>query len=180
MMSGQGRFNIYLLCVIAAAVVCGCHTTKDPEKEKQKRLATFRVHLEATADDTSPSLKVPIYRAKPVEVPVDRDAFITEAHVANARVMDTLGGFELQIQLGRQGTWLLQEYSASNTGKHFAIFSQFGEKGKQARWLAAPQFSRVISDGIIQFTPDASREECEEIVIGLNNIAKKNAENLKW
>ena len=57
---------------------------------------------------------------------------------------------------------------------------QFGEKGKQSRWLAAPQFTRLISNGILQFTPDASREETEEIAKGLNNIAKKNESNEKW
>jgi hypothetical protein len=164
-----------------AVVACGCRTSKsDPEKERQKQLATFRVHLEASADSVLNNQTVPIYRANPVQVPIDRDPFLIEAHVASARVVDVLGGFDLQIQLNRQGTWLLQDYSATNPNKHYAIFSQFGPKGKEARWLAAPQFSKVISDGLIQFTPDATREECEDIAIGLNNVAKKNSENSKW
>jgi preprotein translocase subunit SecD len=91
-----------------------------------------------------------------------------------------LGGFDLRIQFNSQGTWMLQNYSASNNGKHYAIFSQFGVDGKKARWLAAPVFNRLISDGVIQFTPDASREEAEEIARGLNNFAKKNADKDKW
>jgi hypothetical protein len=91
-----------------------------------------------------------------------------------------MGGFDLQIQLNQEGTWLLQEYSASNPGKHFAIFSQFGEKGKESRWLAAPEFANTVSDGLIQFTPDATREEADEIALGLNNIAKKNESKSKW
>ena len=179
MIIGRSRFNIYLLLPLAALSLCGCHTTKDGE-EKSKLLSTLRVHLESSADSVSGSVTVPIYRANPVQLTVEKEPFITEADVRSAQVVDALGGFELQIQLNREGTWLLQNYSASNPNKHYAIFSQFGEKGRKARWLAAPIFSRLISSGTLQFTPDASREECEEIVKGLNNVAKKNATNDKW
>jgi preprotein translocase subunit SecD len=163
---------------LAVVSLCGCQTHKN---DKNKLLATFRVHLETAAEqETAGSQKVPIYRAAPVEIEVEKDPFLTEAHVASARVVNVLGGFDIMIQLNRQGIWLLQEYSAANSGKHYAIFSQFGEKGKNSRWLAAPQFSRVISSGIIQFTPDASREEADDIVLGLNNLAKKNESNDKW
>lgn len=177
MITGPGRFNLYLLLVLTTAFTFGCRTEKN---DKKKELATLRVHLESGADTLSGSIKVPIYRASPVELQVDKDPFLNEAHVASARVVDVLGGFDLQIQLNRQGTWLLQEYSANNPGKHYAIFTQFGEKGKESRWLAAPIFTHLISDGLIQFTPDASREECEEIATGLNNIAKKNDSIDKW
>jgi hypothetical protein len=180
MIIGRSRFNIYLLLALVAVSLCGCRTGKTEEDKKSKLLATLRVHLEATGDDTFGSVTVPIYRASPVDITAEKDAFLTEAHVASARVVSALGGFELQIQLNRQGTWLLQNYSASNPGKHYAIFTQFGEKGKKSRWLAAPIFSRVMSNGILQFTPDASREECDEIATGLNNLAKKNESNEKW
>jgi hypothetical protein len=158
-------------------MACGCRTHKN---DKARQLATLRVHLEGGAGSLSRESTVPIYRASPVDIRVEEEPFLTEAHVAGARVVDVLGGFDLQIQLNRQGTWLLQEYSASNSGKHYAIFSQFGEKGKESRWLAAPQFARIMSDGVIQFTPDATREEADEIAVGLNNIARKNESNEKW
>ena len=47
--------------------------------------------------------------------------------------------------------------------------SQFGEM----RWLAAPMITRQIQDGIFVFTPDASREEAERIVRGVNNVVAK-------
>ena len=177
MITGRNRFNIYLLLTLATAMVCGCRTHKH---DKDKQLATFRVHLQASADSPSRNSKAEIYRASPVEMDIEKDAFLSEAHVAKARVVEVPGGFDVQVQLNREGTWLLQEYSASNPGKHYAIFSQFGEKGKESRWLAAPQFGNVMSDGLIQFTPDASREEADQIVIGLNNIAKKNESKDKW
>lgn len=177
MITGRGRFNLYLLLAICALSVCGCQTHKD---NKAKHLATLRVHLEASPDDNGRTTKVPIYRAQPFEMEIQQDPILTEADVASAHVVEAIGGFELQIQMNQRGTWLLQQYSASDRGKHFAIFSQFGEKGKVSRWLGAPQFGRLISDGVIQFTPDASRDEADEIALGLNHIAKKNEDNQKW
>jgi len=178
MITGRYRFNIYLLLVLSiTSLLSGCQTHKD---NKEKELATFRVHLETEAEDSMGAQKVSIFRAAPVDLMVEKEPFLTEAHVASARVVNVLGGFDLLVQLNRQGTWLLQEYSAANPGKHYAIFSQFGEKGKNARWLAAPEFSRIISSGILQFTPDASREEADDIARGLNNVAKKNESNDKW
>jgi hypothetical protein len=160
-----------------AITACGCQTAKD---KKDKELATFRFYLQAGPEDSDSSMEVPIYRAQPVQVRVQKDPALTEAQVASARVVDVLGGFDLLIQLDRQGTWLLQQYSATYSGKHYVVFSQFGEKAKEKRWLAAPRFNRLLSDGILQFTPDASREEAEEIAKGLNNLAKKNESNEKW
>jgi preprotein translocase subunit SecD len=177
MITGRGRFNLYLLLALVATVACGCRTHKN---DKDKQLATLRVHLQAGPDGISRVQKISIFRANPMDMMIEQAPFLTEAHVASAQVVNALGGFEIQIQLNRQGTWLLQEYSASNSGKHYAIFSQFGEKGKESRWLGAPQFARLLNDGIIQFTPDATREEADEIALGLNNLAKKNESNAKW
>jgi len=47
------------------------------------------------------------------------------------------------------------------------------------RWLAAPLINRRMADGMITFTPDASREETEKFVEGLNNSAKKLNSRLK-
>jgi preprotein translocase subunit SecD len=177
MITGRGRFNLYLLVALLALAAGGCQTHKN---DKNKQIATLRVHLEASPEDNGRTTTVPIYRAQPFEIQVQQDPFLTEVHVAAAHVVEALGGFELQIQLNREGTWLLQQYSATYRGKHFAVFSQFGDKVKDSRWLAAPQFNRLISDGIIQFTPDASREEAEQIALGLNNLAKKNEISQKW
>ena len=177
MITGRRRFNLYLLAALVAVTACGCKTE---QQKKDSELATLRIHLEAGAEDEGNTTTVPIYRAQPFNIRIRNDTILTEAHVASAQVVDALGGFELMIQMNRQGTWLLQDFSAANRGKHFAIFSQFGPKGKESRWLAAPAFDRLISNGILQFTPDCSREEAEEIAKGLNNVAKKNESNDKW
>lgn len=177
MIIGRSRFNIYLLAALAVTLFCGCRTHST---DAQKQRATLRVHLEATADDASSSTQVPIYRASPVQLQVEKDPFLTEAQVKSAQVVNVLGGFDLRIQLNQEGTWLLQSYSASNPGKHYAIFCQFGEKSNKGRWLAAPMFSHLISDGVLQFTPDASHEEAEQIALGLNNMAKKFEKDNQW
>lgn len=178
MITVRSRFNINLLPVLALLLVCGCRTHQNNSPDKQ--LSTFRVHLEASPADTLISTKAPIYRADPVMLDIEKNPFLTEANVASAQVVNVLGGFDLRIQLNQEGSWILQSYSASNPGRHYAIFSQFGQKANKGRWLAAPIFSRLISDGVIQFTPDATHEECEQIALGLNNMAKKFNKENKW
>ncbi|HET7625284.1 MAG TPA: hypothetical protein VFM25_08460 [Verrucomicrobiae bacterium] len=174
MITGRKRFNIYFFCALAA-LACGCRTT-----DQDKQVATLRVHLESSEDETDFSKTVSVFREKPVKVTVDRDPFLTEADVASAGVVDVRGGFALQIRFDQQGSWLLEQKTTSNPGKHLAIFSEFGGTNHQARWLAAPIIRRRISDGVLEFTPDATRQECEEIVLGLSNVVKRINEKSKW
>ena len=176
MIIGHCRFNIYLCCLLA--LLCGCRSTKD---DKDKRFSTLRVHLEAMADSTDFTMTVPIYREKPIQIHVDKSPFATEANVTEARVIDDMGGFALQVQLNHRGTALLELNSTTNPGKHLAIFSEFGPKtNRQTRWLAAPIMARRVSNGLLTFTPDATRDEAEEVALGLNNLAKKIQEKSKW
>lgn len=174
---GLGRFNIYLCCCLVA-LSSGCRTNKDgPEK----RLATLRLHMESIPDSTDFTTSVAVFRKNPVDITVAKSPFITEANVSEAKVVEEMGGFALEIQFDRRGTSLLELYTSSNPGKHIAIFSEFGLKtNRQARWLAAPYVPRRISTGRLTFTPDATREEADEIVLGLNNLARKLQEKSKW
>ncbi len=167
-------FNIYLLAALAAAFLCGCQSDAFLRK---KQLSTVRVHVEANQDGTDKVQTVPVYRAHPVSVTVRKTPFLTEANVTEAAVADEQGGFALRIKFDRQGTWLLEQYSTGNRGRHFAIFSEFvmGPRDKKAegRWLAAPLMSQRIKDGVLSFTPDATREEADNIALGLSNIARQ-------
>ena len=88
-----------------------------------------------------------------------------------AKVIDTPGGFAIEIQFDETGTWLLEQYSAANPGGHFVIFGQWGDKLVNGRWLAAPLITHRIANGVLAFTPDCSREEADQLVLGLNNVA---------
>jgi preprotein translocase subunit SecD len=169
MLTGQNRFNIYLGLLLASVIAGGCQTAA----RKSKVISALRLHLEVYPDGTDRSQPVPVYRGSPVMINVESTPFLHEAYVSNARLVDADGGFAIQIQFDSHGARLLELYSTAHKGKHFAIFSQFGETADQSRWLAAPLVSRNITDGLFAFTPDATREEAERIVSGLNRVAEQ-------
>ena len=173
MMIRRHPFNIYLLAALATLVICGCQSDSFLRK---RQLSTLRVHIEASQDGTDKVQTVPIYREHPVSVTIRKTPFLTEANVMEAAVVDEPGGFVLRVKFDRQGVWLLEQYSTANRGKHLAIFSEFvrgpREKKAEGRWLAAPQVSQRIKEGVLSFTPDATREEADNIALGLSNIAR--------
>jgi len=172
------RFNTILLLAPALAAVLtllwGCQSSKTNPK---KVLCTLRIHLEAGLEAPDRNEQVQISRESPVSVNVQKSPILTEASVKEAKVVEVVGGFALSVRFDTPGGWLLEQYSSANLGKHFAIFSQFplpsNAKLTEGRWLAAPRISKRISDGVLVFTPDATREETEQIALGLNNLAKE-------
>jgi preprotein translocase subunit SecD len=181
MIIGRCRFNVYLLIACAALLACGCRSTKTKEeKQKEKQVSTLRLHMEVTASTDAFSVAVPIFREKPVMINVDKDPFLTEVNVEEANVVDVMGGFELQIKFDHEGAMLLENYTTANPGRHIAVFSLFGKTKEESRWLAAPAISKRISNGVLTFTPDATREEAEKIALGLNNVHKKILKQNKW
>jgi preprotein translocase subunit SecD len=169
MVIGLTRFNSYLGCLTAIALLTGCQTA---DSNPKKQAALLRVHLEVNPDGSDRNELVPVTRAK-LMVNVEKAPFLTEIDVAEAKVIEVMGGFSLQIRFNRRASLLLEQYSATNPGKRFAIFSQFGEKLREGRWLSAPLIARRVSDGVLTFTPDATRQEAEQIALGLNNVAAK-------
>ena len=154
-------FNLFLLLVLAT----GCAATKT-KMEK----STLRLHFEIDEASSGRSASVPIFRANPIYLNVEREMVCDERNVIGATVVDQPGGFAIQILFDRQGAWLLEQATLTHKGRHLAIFSHFGE----ARWLAAPVINGYITNGKLVFTPDATREEADRIVRGLNNGGKKS------
>ncbi len=174
MMIQVKRFNIYLMLALTLSLACGCSS----EASKRKKfVSTFRLHVEMNPDAMGRTEKVQVYRAQPFWMTVEKQPFLTEQLMKEAKVVDVMGGYALQVQFDRQGSWLLEQYTAAARGKHLGIFCQWctppDEKLNQGRWLAAPLVQTHITDGLLIFTPDASREEAEQIALGLNNVAKK-------
>jgi hypothetical protein len=165
------RFSIIFLLAAVLAGFVGC---KSPESEKKKELTTLRIHVQASNDGAQSADVVPVFRENPVLVKIERAPFLSEANVASAAVVDDLGGFALRVQFERRGRWLLEQYTTLNKGRHLAIYSQFGTTPNQTRWLAAPRVTQRIADGVLVFTPDATREEADRIVRGLNNLVREN------
>lgn len=165
------RFNLFLALALLIPL-CGCVTGK-----KNDVSAILRVHMEVAANNASGPMSgaetVSVLRADPVQVTIDKDPILTEANIVAAKIIDTPDAQAIEVRFDENGTWILEQYSASNPGKHFVIFGQWGKKLKEARWLAAPLITHRINTGILSFTPDMSHDEAVEFVLGLNNVAKQ-------
>ena len=174
MMIHWSRFNIYLVLGVTLAVLCGCNTE---QRKRDKIVATLSIYAEVERNPNTPGQEASVFRSSPMKFNIAKDPFLSEKFVKEAKVINGVGGFALQLKFDRQGTWLLEQYSTANKGLHLAIFSQFvnpqEEKINDGRFLAAPKIEHRISDGLIVFTPDATREEADQLALGLNNVAKK-------
>lgn len=163
-------FNIILLAAGMGTLAAGCSTAH----KESKRTAILRLHLENPAVFGDSSKTISVLRTQPVLVPISVEPVLTEANIIGARLLETAGGFAVEVKFDESGAWMLEQYSAANPGKHFAVFGQWSEKIIDSRWLGAPIITRRNATGIFAFTPDASREEAEKLVFGLNNSAKGN------
>lgn len=178
MFMGREFYKIILTLSCAALFAGGCAST---EEEKQDELiSTLRMHVEVSGIAPDFSVPVQVGRESATMVTVDKEPFLTEADVAEARLVEVAGGFDLLVQFDHHGSLLLEQYTTSNPGRRLVIFCLFGKTPADHRWLAAPTISRRITSGTLTFTPDASRAETERIALGLNNVAKKNRERNKW
>jgi len=167
------QFNIYLMLAAVLALFCSCQTDK-----KDKEIGALRVHIEANSDNTGTSQTISVLRSDPVLITIEKEPILTEANVVEAKVIDAHGGIAIEIQFDESSALVLEQYTAANSGKHYAVFGQWGDKLSEGRWLAAPIITHRIANGVLAFTPDASREEADQLALGLNNVAKKNRKGL--
>ncbi len=160
-------FNCFL--VLALAIVpLGCQSAGGAGKKQKKEDATLRIYMEVNYDGSSRNKLAEIMRDNPVRINVESVPVLNESHVSNATVTDAVGGFSLEIKFTDRGTRILEMATTANRGQRLAIYSDFDHS---SRWLGAPLISRQITNGVLVFTPDATREEAESIARGLNRVA---------
>lgn len=170
------RFNIFLL-IISMAVAAGCSTSDEKKKESKKEessekklMSTLRFHMEINPDGSDSNGPVSIYRDNPTVINIWRRPFLDETHIEEASVIEQFGSFAIRVKFDAyMGQRLLEQATNTYRGQRVAIFSLFTE----GRWLAAPKITKTITDGVFIFTPDATREEADRIVLGLNNMIKQ-------
>lgn len=167
MKSPPRRINNYLAALLACAVLAGCASTED--REQKKAQAIVQLFLEAEFDTGDKTEVVPVCRSAPVPVRIFKTPFLDSGSLIDASMADTLGGFAIVLRFDFHGTLALEHASTAYKGNRVAVHAQFPER----RWLAAPRVSTRITDGVFAFTPDATREEAQRIVHGLNNVAIK-------
>lgn len=160
----QASINIIFATLVL--LTTGCQTNGI---SKDKKYSLINFHLESPPDDSGRTGYIPVYRANPQQISIRNEAFLDVGYVTQARVVEAIGGFSIRIQFDEIGTKRLQTITTYNRGKRIAIHSNFDD----SRWLAAPQIIRTITDGVLIFTPDATREEAERIVLGINNAAEE-------
>lgn len=166
-------FNFFLVLALTLAMA-GCSSSE--ERKKKKEYSNVRVHVEAdsTGDQSS---AITVLRDSPIHFNVEGEPILDERNVEEARLIDNPDGtFAIQLKLDRRGGWILERTTVTHRGKHLAIFSYFG----QGRWLAAPLMTGKNSTGMLTFTPDATHEEAERIVRGLNNVTRKLQRQENW
>jgi hypothetical protein len=167
-----GRFNLYLLALLAGAVAfTGCSTFH--KKKKDEPLGAVRLHIENTANAEGEGETVSVLRADPVLITISKDPVLTEQNLLRAQLIETPGGFSIELKFDETGAWTLEQFSAAYSGKHFVIFAQWGDKLKDGRWVAAPLITGRNASSLMAFTPDMSHDEAQKWVTGLNNMAKK-------
>jgi hypothetical protein len=165
------RFNIYLAVAVALVLVCGCRSA---EGKRKRQPATLRLYVE---DNPDRSKRTDSIAVGGIQLNVQSEPFLTEAFIKQAEIINVTGGFAVKIQYDRHGSWVFEQLTGSNRGRRLAIFSQWvapnQTKVNKGRWLAAPLITTHTDNGMLVFTPDATREEADIIVLGLNNVAKK-------
>jgi hypothetical protein len=173
MVSRTLRFNLNLWALVALAACVGCQTPEQKQSRKrEKQLATIRVHLEIGSPRPGQTQQAAVLRAAPILLNIEKNPFLNEIHVQSAQVVEHPGGFALAVRFNTQGKWLLEQYTATNPNRRLAVRCQWGvAPDVQDRWVAAPLISGRIVEGVLTFTPDASRDEADQIAIGLNNFA---------
>ena len=175
-------FNSYFtaLAMGLALLLAGCASDSEKKKDKkdkpEKEATTLEMHLEVNPDGTDRCAEITVLRSNPITLTVYNSPFLTHADILRADLVEELGILGIRLQFTQpHGARLLENITGSYKGKRIAIRAEWGD----TRWLAAPMINTRLFDGYFTFTPDATREEMERIVRGLNNVGKEVAKRQK-
>ncbi len=176
MMKRFWRFNLHFVVLLAVFAV-GC--SSPDEKVRKRQIASLRIHVEGRRNIMVEGPKA-VFRNGTV-VNILNDAALSDMSLVSAELLeDQVGGFRIKLAFDEHGKSKLEAISINNREQRLAVFvswstgSKDKEKAGEARWLAAPVMYSRNGSGILVFTPDATREEAEIIVRGLNKMVKKN------
>ena len=191
-MNGQRRmFNFFfhpavisILCCMMALTFSGCETTstkensqksqeaaqKKKEKENRKKYSLVKFFLETPEGSQNKIQEIEVYRAYPERITIGTMAFVDERDFKDVNIVETPDeGFMIEFILTSEGSSILQNITGRYRGRRIIIFANFGDP----RYLGAPKIEKIITNGILRITPDASREEAERFVLGMKNTIRE-------
>ena len=161
--------RINMIFALALLSLAGCKTSE--ERKLAKEGTYIGLHLEVNRDGLPYNAPVSVYRQNPVLINIEKEPFLDLGYLIKTEVVDVdeHGGFAIKLIFDEQGKYRLRNVSTSFKGRRMVIMANWEER----RWLAAPRINKEITDGVLVFTPDATREEADRIVRGANNAIKK-------
>lgn len=145
-------------------------------RRKPKPITALRVHVEARRDLPQRSLPARVGRSNPLNYNIEKLPILIEQNVERVTVLDQPGGFQVRVKYDSTGTRLLESYTAAAAGRHLIVATEIDG---ETRWLAAPLVRHRIADGVLSFSPDATREEMERMVHDLEAAQRKEKRN-RW
>lgn len=178
MMLNAARFNTFLIMVFTLWFAAGCQT--DPasaqKKKESKEASTLEIYVQINPNSggTEKFQHITLLRSAPMSLDVSTEPAVDSGNIEKAEVVEDFGAVAIKLTFNTHGQLMLDQVTAKNRGKRLAMFAKFD---KEVRWLAAPVITKEIANGVLIFSPDASREETERIVRGLNNLIKKANKN---
>src|SRR4051795_1563256 len=95
------RFNIYFLLALTLIAGPSCRSTKPTESTKNKplrQLTRLSIYLETRADASNRHQVASIFREHPIPITVEKSPFLNEHYIAEASIVETVGGFTIQLQ----------------------------------------------------------------------------------
>lgn len=118
------------------------------------------MHLPAN-DSIPASRRVSIVLRTPaLSLQINSIPVLREADLDGAELTGEGEDFQMRLLFNTHGTIELDRVSNNNRDELLVVF--INDKP-----VAAPQLKRRIVDGILEFTPDLTREEAEKLVEGL-------------
>lgn len=166
-----------LIFFLTLSGIVGCKSSA--ERKKDKFMVSLSFHLEVPRDGSNRNYTIQALRSNPFAVNVEVAPFVDPSHIQSAALVDTLGGYAIQVTLNNSGVFRMQNVTGTNRQKRIAVQSLNSDN--EQRWLAAPKLTQPINNGVFIFTPDVdSREEAEKLVRGVNNMVKKIERKNRW
>jgi len=153
MMVHRKRFNIYLVAALTALLACGCQS---PETKKKKEVATLRLYIETNPHGLGHTQVASILREAPFDVTVEKNPFLTEGNVAEAKVINAMGGYAISVQFNTEGKMLLEQYTSANQGRKIAVFRSGEKIWRNIGGWPRRQFTNAMQTGC-SFSPRTPR-----------------------